>query len=124
MRTLYVLVAVVLGWVAGSLLRVDSDAKLMFVITAFLLGLAVARPRWLRLKWPVQEAESDRETAAVFAGIAAIVFGALLCWQLAGIHQSRQRCSAALASSMPGRHGPILIHTVTLPLGDVVTCSS
>jgi len=123
MRTLCVLAVVIIAWVVGSLLGVDFDVRLLLAMTTFLLGVAVARPSWLRLKFPVQDSDSDRATAAIIVGIAGIAFGALVGWELAATHRARQWCYAAVASS-PGRRGPVLAHSVTLPLGDVKTCGS
>jgi hypothetical protein len=123
MRTLCVLAVVGIAWVVASLLRLDVDVKLLLALTTFLLGVAVARPLWLRLKFPVQDSGSDRAAAAIIVGIAGIAFGALVGWELTATYRARQWCYAAVASS-PGRHSPALAHTVTLPLGDVKTCGS
>src|SRR5579859_2108078 len=102
MRTLIVIAAGVGAVILGRVLALDSGSKLLLGTSAYLLALALARPRWLMLTGPVQDAESSREGAAITAGLAAVVLSGLLVWRLIAIHHAERSCRSAIESAAPG----------------------
>ena len=125
MRTLYVFALVAAAWVLATLTKLDETSKWTLALVAWLLGLAICRPRWLRLKgvW-FGDDDSSRVGAAITAAIAGVAFGALLGWRLVAIHRARGLCLTAVAAAAPGHaHTLALLKTIDIPLGDLISCA-
>ena len=125
MRTIAILTATAMSIVVSRWLHLDSGSGLLLTMTTYLAGLALLRPRWLRLKGPVQDDDSSFAGAAITAGLAAVVFGGVLTWRLVVVHEERARCRHAVATAAPGRDRlSALRDTATIPIADVTTCGA
>ena len=126
MRTVYVLAIVAVVWLLASLLRIDPDSTVGLILFAWWLGLAVCRPRWLRLRYDTVGGDeaSSRDAAAAMVGIAAVVFGALVGWRLTAIHRARASCTKTLAAAVPGHDRALALQRkVSIPLSGALSCT-
>jgi hypothetical protein len=123
MRTLSALAIVACALVVAALMRIDADSTVGLAMVAWLLGLAIFRPRWLRLKGAVSDEESSRAGAAITAAIAAFVIGILLGWRLTAIYRAREACVTTSASVAPGHaRARVLERRTSIPLGPAMSC--